>query len=273
MKEPASSVDSLVCGVSLRCIALPSHASIPSHQHHMARTSTKTIQDLDITFETGDGDITKTFTLKWVRTGNEPGKFMIEGQELDFNGQVVPMGKIQGTDISNMVELVRNSVQNKIKKEALTYSAFLNLNLATRVRELIHDKDDVVRSYHSGGMSEHTASQNLVYYLAVNSRGNTYQADNLCGTRARLLTAEKAAGMRKLLAPITEDEVYRIRELCSQYRQVFDQELNSCYATFYKSCEAALTDLFNNARASKEQSEQAEATNINFTTVIDRYIK
>ena len=239
----------------------------------MARTSTKTIQDLDITFETGDGDITKTFTLKWVRTGNEPGKFMIEGQELDFNGQVIPMGKIQGNDITNVIELLRNSIQNKIKKEPLTYSAFLNLNLASELRHLIHDKDDVLRTYVDGGMSDHTGSQMLVYYLAINSRGNTYQADNICGARARLLTAEKAQKLRNITAPITEDEVYRIRELCKQYRTVFDQEVNSCYATFYKSCEAALTDLFNNAKASKEQSEQAEATNINFTTVIDRYIK
>ena len=239
----------------------------------MARTSTKTIQDLDITFETGDGDITKTFTLKWVRTGNEPGKFMIDGQELDFNGQVIPMGRVHGTDISNIVELVRNSVQNKIKKEALTYSAFLNLNLASKLRQLIHDKDDVLRTYIDGGMSDQADHQHLVYYLAVNSRGNTYAADNICGTRPRLLTDERARGMRNITAPITEDELYRIKELCRQYRTVFDQEVNSCYATFYKSCEAALTDLFNNARASKEQSEQAEATNINFTTVIDRYIK
>jgi len=239
----------------------------------MARTSTKTIQDLDITFETGDGDITKTFTLKWVRTGNEPGKFMIDGQELDFNGQVIPMGRIHGTDISSMVELTRNAVQNKIKREALTYRAFLNLRCATKLRELIHDKEDVMRSYCSGGMSDSAGHSPLVYYLAVNSRGNTYQADNIRGTRPRLLTADKARALRDIIAPITEDELHRIRELCTQYRQVFDQELNSCYATFYKSCEAALTDLFNNAKASKEQSEQAEATNINFTTVIDRYIK
>ena len=91
----------------------------------MARKSAKFLQEIEIVFETDGQAIRKAFTVKWERCGTEPGKFLVEGNIYEFNGQEISLPSVRSADINNLVELISGSIHGKLKREKLQYTPMI----------------------------------------------------------------------------------------------------------------------------------------------------
>ena len=238
---------------------------VPFHLHHMARKSAKFLQEIQLKFETGDEEILKTFTVKWEKTGVEPGKFLIEGESVEINGQEIAMSACRSTDITKLCELWQNSLQNKIKREALKYTPYLYVRCIDKIRKMFPDADDIMRGY-----STEFAWRDCVTFLATNSRGSTYYAADEHGYNARLLTAEGAAEMKAKLVPMTMEELGELQEKIRNLIKDVDQQLKSCYATVVDESKELLSNTVTTLTERAKANDSSD--HIDFTSVISRYI-
>lgn len=231
----------------------------------MARKSAKFLQEIQLQFETGDEEILKTFTVKWEKTGVEPGKFLIEGESVEINGQVIAMSACRSTDITKLVELWQNSLQNKIKKEPLNYTPYLYVRCTERIKNMFPDPYDIMRGYQTD-----ISWRDCITFIATNTRGSTYYASNEHGENARLLTTEGAAEMKAKLVPITMEELGELQDKIRNLIKDVDLQLKSCYATVVDESKELLSNTVTTLTERAKANEPSD--HIDFTSVISRYI-
>ena len=239
---------------------------VPFHLHHMARKSAKFLQEVQLDFETGDEQVTKTFTIKWEKTGVEPGQFLIEGESVEINGQAIAMSACRSKDITKLIELWQNSLQNKIKREPLVYTPYLDRKCVSEVHRMFPDADDIIRGY-----SVDFAWRDCIKFMATNSRGNTYTAADEHGYNARLITGEGAEEMKTKYLPLTMEELGDLKEKIRNLVKDVDQQLKSCYATFVGESKELLSNTVTTLTERAQANEPSD--HIDFTSVITRYIK
>ena len=234
----------------------------------MPRRSAKFLQEIDIVFQSDDQTFEKQFTVKWERTGNEPGKFLIEGGEHEFNGQIIKLAACRSSDINKLVELISGSVQGKLKREKLDYICHIAKKVVDPdvLKRVIPDLDDCTR-----GWNRELSLSPCLIYVGVNKCGRTYIADDEYGNRARLVTQDRANEIKRDFVPISEDQLRDLRDKALAIRSLLDQQMQSCYSTFRSSSEELLTSSLEELSA--QHKPETEEPNITFTSVIERYIK
>ena len=235
----------------------------------MARRSAKFLQEIEIVFETDDQVFREEFTVKWERTGTEPGKFLVEGNTYVFNGQEITLGSLRSPDINNLVELISGAIHGKLKREKLSFMPMIQRAILTphNLDRVIPDLDDCARGWNR----ELSLNQHIIW-VATNKSGRTYKADDAHGTRARLITEAAAEAMRSEYYPITSEELQEIKDQAMAIRSLLDQQMKACYSTFRSSIEELLFAEMHKL-SEKHQPVVSDPDNITFSSVIERHIK
>jgi len=235
----------------------------------MARKSAKFLQEIEIVFETDDQVFRKEFTVKWERTGTEPGKFLVEGNIYEFNGQEISLPAVRSADINKLVELISGSIHGKLKREKLHYNPMIERNILSQenLKRVIPDMDDCAR-----GWNKELSLNKHIIWVAVNKFGRTYRADDAHGSRARLVTEATAESIKLNYCPITLEELQEIKDQAMAIRSLLDQQMKACYSTFRSSIEELLLAEMHKI-SEKHQPVVSDPDNITFSSVIERHIK